>query len=276
MKKISVVLLFVASMSFAQGSPGFIAKFNSSTTINNSLIFQNSSGNIGVATGAPTDRLQVNSGDFLVKGPQNFFSAGHVAHAFVGDHAHFVGATWGKGMFFGTYKAPSAMFLQDKTGYIGIGTNTPTAWLHVVEGTFPANNGVPMLVVESPSTEAGMTLDAFGHMTLSSCGGSGCSSSVSATEIRGNNLSSSGDVFIGDGSCGRFGCGALHLQSPGFGIVFPDGTVQTTAYRPATASAMQAATAQALNQTKDAQIQQLTRIVQQLQSRVAQLEAMRK
>lgn len=121
------------------------------------------------------------------------------------------------------------MVLQDKTGYVGIGTTTPTAWLHVVEGTFPANNGVPMLVVESPSTEAGMTLDAFGHLTLSSCGGSGCSSSVSATEFRGDNLTSSGEVFIGDGSCGRFGCGALHLQSPGFGIVFPDGTVQTTA-----------------------------------------------
>jgi hypothetical protein len=269
------MVLFLASMSFAQGSPGFIAKFNSSTTINNSLIFQNSAGNIGIATASPTDRLQVNSGDFLVKGPQNFFATGHVAHAYVGDHAHFVSAAWGKGMSLGTYKAPAVMFLQDKTGYLGVGTTSPTAWLHVVEGTFPANNGVPMLVVESPSTEAGMTLDAFGHMTLSSCGGSGCSSSVAASEIHGYSLFSSGDAFVGDGTCGRFGCGDLHLQSPGHGIIFPDGTVQTTAYRPASASAMQASAAQA-NQAKDAQIQQLTRIVQQLQSRVAQLEAARK
>ena len=274
MKKMLVVLLFLGSMSFAQGSPGFIAKFNSSTTINNSLIFQNSAGNIGVATASPTDRFQVNSGDFLVKGPQNFFATGHVAHAYVGDHAHFVSAAWGKGLSLGTYKAPAVMFLQDQTGYVGVGTNTPKAWLHVVEGFFPANNGVPMLVVESPSTEGAMTLDAFGNLSLRSCAGSGCSSSVTATQIQGNNLASSGDVFIGDGSCGRFGCGALRLQSPGSGIVFPDGTVQTTAYHPATAA--QAAPAQALNQTKDAQIQQLTRIVQQLQSRVAQLEATRK
>ena len=60
MTKNVVVLLFVASMSFGQGSPGFIAKFHTSTAVNNSLIFQNTAGNIGVATSTPTDRFQVN------------------------------------------------------------------------------------------------------------------------------------------------------------------------------------------------------------------------
>jgi hypothetical protein len=159
MTKNVVVLLFVASMSFGQGSPGFIAKFHTSTTVNNSLIFQNTAGNIGVATSTPTDRFQVNSGDFLVRGPQNFLTTGNVAHAFVGDHAHYVGATWGKGLFLGTYKVPVAMFVQDTTGRIGIGTITPQANLDVTgtKGMIVHFNG------GIAGSGTGLVVDAFSN-----------------------------------------------------------------------------------------------------------------
>jgi hypothetical protein len=90
------------------------------------LLFQTSVGNVGLATATPAQKLEIDSGNVLVKGPQNFKGKGNRAFLYLGDTNHPIEAIWNTGLAVGVYKAPEALFIQDQTGYVGIGTTTPT------------------------------------------------------------------------------------------------------------------------------------------------------
>lgn len=113
------------------GTTGYIARWTSSTNFGNSLFFQTSGGLIGLGTTAPTQKLQVNSGNIMIKGPTNFVAAGNLARVLVGDANHGVRATSGSGLSLDTYLVPSAIFVQDKTGWVEIGTTSPLSLLQV-------------------------------------------------------------------------------------------------------------------------------------------------
>jgi hypothetical protein len=82
MKVIAAILLFASSLAFAQelttavtggGTANFIAKWSSSTNLTTSALCQSASGGlVGIGTCSPTQRLQISSGNMVVKGPQNF------------------------------------------------------------------------------------------------------------------------------------------------------------------------------------------------------------
>jgi hypothetical protein len=121
------------------GQPGFIPEWLTTTKIGDSVLFQNSAGNLGISTTTPAQKFEVDLGNMLVKGPHNFTTGGDTAFLYVGDSNHPIEAihsnpkTQSGGLTIGTYKAPQLIYLQDGSGNvgIGIGTATPSARLDV-------------------------------------------------------------------------------------------------------------------------------------------------
>jgi len=171
MKTMAVFFLFLSSMlALAQvtGSwaTNYIAKWSSSTNLTTSALCQSTSGGlVGIGTCSPTQRLQVNSGNLLVKGVNNFTASGQTAKYYVGDTNHALGAAYGAGLFFSTYKIPYAMVIQDSTGRVGIGTTTPQATLDVTGVTgmavnFTGQSGTA-LTVNSNGFGNGLSVNAY-------------------------------------------------------------------------------------------------------------------
>jgi|WetSurMetagenome_2_1015567.scaffolds.fasta_scaffold249050_1 hypothetical protein len=108
-------LLFMATMSFAAGD----------------LVVN---GNLGVGTGTPGQKLEVDAGDILVKGAGNWGTDGNDAKLLFGDSNHFIKAVRGYGLKIGTWSASDGICLQQGNGYVGIGTSTPPDKLAVYAG----------------------------------------------------------------------------------------------------------------------------------------------
>jgi len=89
-------------------------------------------GNVGVGTSAPTQKLEVDLGNAMVKGPNNFKKNGDTAFLYVGDTNHPVEALYNSGLAIGAYQVPNALFIQDRTGNVGIGTTAPTGALTAI------------------------------------------------------------------------------------------------------------------------------------------------
>jgi len=81
----------------------------------------NVGGGLGVGTTSPGYKLEVDSGDALVRGVNNFQANAQSANLFVGDNNHVIKATFGGGFTFGTYLSPSAFFIHDVDGHTAVG-----------------------------------------------------------------------------------------------------------------------------------------------------------
>jgi hypothetical protein len=89
-------------------------------------------GSVGIGTSAPTQKLEVDLGNAMVKGPNNFKKNGDTAFLYVGDTNHPVEALYNFGLSIGAYQVPNAIFIQDSTGNVGIGTTAPTGALTAI------------------------------------------------------------------------------------------------------------------------------------------------
>jgi len=116
------------------GSTDYIPKWTSSSKLGNSALYQNVNGQIGIDTTSPGQKLEVDSGNFLVKGNNNFESAGQDAFVYVGDTNHPIEAIYSGGLTLGAYLVPEAVYIADKTGYVGILNQSPTYILTLQEG----------------------------------------------------------------------------------------------------------------------------------------------
>ena len=81
----------------------------------------NVAGALGVGTTAPALKLDVSSGDAIVRGTDNYHQTGDVANLFVGDTNTGVEAIFGSGLVFNTYLAPQAMSISQASGHVQIG-----------------------------------------------------------------------------------------------------------------------------------------------------------
>jgi trimeric autotransporter adhesin len=81
----------------------------------------NVAGALGVGTTAPALKLDVNSGDAIVRGTDNYHQTGDVANLFIGDTNTGVEAIFGSGLVFNTFLAPAAMSISQASGHVQIG-----------------------------------------------------------------------------------------------------------------------------------------------------------
>jgi hypothetical protein len=84
----------------------------------------------------------------MVKGAGNFKKNGDTAVLYVGDTNHPVQAHYNFGLTIGAYQAPSAIFIQDFTGEVGIGTTAPTGAFSAVT----ANASLPAGVFDNAAS----------------------------------------------------------------------------------------------------------------------------
>jgi hypothetical protein len=121
------------------GTAGFLPEWKTGTTLKNSALFENATGDMGVATSTPSQKFEIDQGNALVRGTDNFSKAGDTAFIYVGDTNHPLEAihsssgTHSGGLVLGAFKAPQAIYVQDGTGNVGIGSGTtaPAARLAV-------------------------------------------------------------------------------------------------------------------------------------------------
>lgn len=90
---------------------------------------------VGIGTTAPTQSLEVDLGNVLVRGTNNFQQNGDSANLFLGDTNNFIYSTVGTGITIGVYQVPTAIRINQYSGFVGIGTASPTNRLTLGQGT---------------------------------------------------------------------------------------------------------------------------------------------
>ncbi len=149
-------------------------------TTSGSNIYNSNTGNVGVATTIPLEKLHVQNGSVLISS-NSFasylmgtlkFSTTSYNYAWAGLSGNSNGQGWDQIdlLFYTAFGAPSEkMRLMANTGYLGIGTSTPLAKLDVygdtrVGGTIPLNSSgnlsVRMGIINTSFTNLNST-DAF-------------------------------------------------------------------------------------------------------------------
>jgi hypothetical protein len=88
-------------------------------------------GNVGIGTTSPSQKLDVDGGDILVRGPQSFDSPGEQGTLYLGSVHNYIKAEYGFGVKIGTYAVGDVISICQISGNVGIGTTSPGAKLEV-------------------------------------------------------------------------------------------------------------------------------------------------
>ncbi len=95
------------------------------------MLIDGETGNVGIGTTFPGERLQVSRGNIMVKGTNNFQSDGDEAILYLGDNNHSIKSIFGSGLRISTFQAQNAITILEGSGNVGIGTTTPNHRLDV-------------------------------------------------------------------------------------------------------------------------------------------------
>jgi hypothetical protein len=97
--------------------------------------------NVGIGDSGPSQKLTIGSGNAVIRGTDNFASAG--ALLYLGDTNHGIRANPGLGVTLFTAGIANGVFLQQYTGSVGIGTASPAYKLDV-SGTLNATGAATL------------------------------------------------------------------------------------------------------------------------------------
>lgn len=134
------------------GTTNYLPKFTGSTSLGNSLIFDNGT-NVGIGTTSPATKFDVidSSNTFAAKiqgsGGSNFVGIGTA-----GGVTNGIPSIQG---FTANFASTTNLALQPNGGNVGIGTTSPTSKLHVV--------GLPSYADNTTALAGGLTVGAFYH-----------------------------------------------------------------------------------------------------------------
>ena len=225
------------------GKPGYISEWLSTTKLGDSGLFQSSAGNLGISTVTPAQKFEIDLGNMLVRGADNFSKSGDTAYVYVGDAHHTVEAMYATGLALGAYKVPQAIFIQDKTGNVGIGTTTPAAGILTtvansakVVGVSATGwnapngsnaNGFDAIHTTGGNADQNASTDLNGGAGLVSTGGLGFSADGEGNwgpGVVANGGSANGGGNSGDGIDANGGNGDFLFSGGGTGITATGGT----------------------------------------------------
>jgi hypothetical protein len=89
------------------------------------------SGNVGISTTDPQQKLDVDLGNIVVQGTGSFDATGEEGTVYLGSIHHYIKGVHGFGVKIGTYGVGDALSIEELSGRVGIGTTTPQEKLHV-------------------------------------------------------------------------------------------------------------------------------------------------
>jgi len=112
---------------------------DSDWTVSGDNMYSVPSGNVGIGTTNPSQKLQVDQGDILVNGVGRFTVPGDEAILYMGDTNHSIRSERGFGLKLGTFGAQDAVIIRESTGNVGIG-NTADNYKLEVGGTAESTN----------------------------------------------------------------------------------------------------------------------------------------
>jgi hypothetical protein len=104
------------------------------------MVIKGSTGRVGIGTDNPGEKLQIDRGNLIVRGPNNFGSSGNSAFLYLGDNNNYIKARNGSGVSIGAFNAADGILLANG-GNVGIGTTTPLQKLDV-NGRMHIRDGV--------------------------------------------------------------------------------------------------------------------------------------
>lgn len=127
------------------------------------FVFMDGYFNIGTQTSNYNPyRLQINDGDIMIKGSNNFFTGGDQARLNLGDSNYFISGCKDLGVLIQASNTSYPFMIENVSGYVGIGTVDPKENLHVIGNTKISSN---LYVLNSLSVNTSNAKEVF-HVTL--------------------------------------------------------------------------------------------------------------
>ncbi len=156
--------------------------------------------NVGVGIASPSTKLHV-AGDILATGKVNLL-----------DTNHYIRAVSGQGVSIGTYQAGEPLFIQQISGYVGIGDSSPEATLDV-GGRVRTKE---FKLFTNPGVGKVLTSDADGEGTWQTITGTIAPGTISNATMRWN-----GSSWVENGGLKADGAGTVTVQDGRLNVMNP-------------------------------------------------------
>lgn len=158
-------------------------------------------GNVGVQTTTPSERFQVDDGNILVKGTNNYSVANDAATLFLGNNSQSLRSVKGSSIILGNSISPNGFTILEANNLMGINMIPNYATIAGGSEKLQVNGSGRFLPVGQPSSANGTRIGHDGiNGMIDNYGGSLLINYYSGNDVSigtGNSGNSPGDLFVG-------------------------------------------------------------------------------